>query len=245
MKLTYILLTCFIAYKAHADVFSTITKEAHEIVSAAMVKGEKIRQCTCEEQTECVDDLKMQGLDCIDKCWSKLNSITKKPDELRTCFHKADVTLDALIDCFEDNVDSCLEEKKDIQIQKVDIAKLFTLGVEKLNKTKEKLTKTLAAPLRKIINTVAEFGLCLKDCFLEKNSDGFCFDKKKCQPLIVDKKAKSSLKTCTKIIDFKKEAGELCECSVKAGISDLNQYCPMLKLIGRQGRGGSRGKSDS
>jgi len=244
MKLTYILLTFFVIYKAQADVFSTITKEAHDIISAATVKGETIRQCTCTEQSECVEELKQQGLDCIDKCWPKLNAITKKPDELRNCFHKADVALDALIDCFEDNVESCLEEKKDTQIQKVDINKLFTLGVDKINKTKEKLTKTLAAPLRKIINTVGEFGLCVKDCFLEKNSDGFCFDKKKCQPLIVDKKAKSSLKTCTKIIDFKKEAGELCECSVKAGITDLSQYCPMLKLIGGRGRNSSRGKTD-
>lgn len=58
----------------------------------------------------------------------------------------------------------------------------------------------------------------ISECFVEKNKDGYCFDKKGCQPLIVDKKAKSSLKVCTKVIDFKKEAGDLCECSVKAGI---------------------------
>ncbi|KAI6177758.1 hypothetical protein M3Y97_00942700 [Aphelenchoides bicaudatus] len=242
MRLSLIALSCLFAL-AQADVFSTITKEAHDIISGATIKDVKIRQCTCDEQSDCVAELKLQGLDCIDNCWSKLNSITKKPDELRSCFNKADIILDSLIDCFEDNVDSCLADKKDVQIQKVDINKLFTLAVDKLNKTKERLTKTLATPLKKIINTVGEFGLCVKDCFADKNKDGYCFDKKECQPLIVDKKAKSSLKTCTKIIDFKKEAGDLCECSVKAGISDLNQYCPMLKLLGNKRRTGSS-KSD-
>lgn len=41
----------------------------------------------------------------------------------------------------------------------------------------------------------------------------------RCQPLIMDKKARKSLRRCTKAIDWKKEAGELCDCSVKAGIS--------------------------
>lgn len=70
--------------------------------------------------------------------------------------------MDTLIDCFENNVDSCLKEKKDVQIQKVDINKLFSLAIDKLNKTKERLTKTLASPLKKIINSVGEFGLCVK-----------------------------------------------------------------------------------
>jgi hypothetical protein len=135
------------------------------------------------------------------------------------------------------------KRKEDVEVPKVDINKLLTLAVDKLNKTKERLTKTLATPLKKIINSVSEFGVCVKgsafykhfkyllisDCFIEKNSDGFCFDKKDCQPLIVDKKAKSSLKTCAKIIDFKKEAGDLCECSVKAGIR--YRFCRKIGLI--------------
>jgi CO dehydrogenase/acetyl-CoA synthase gamma subunit (corrinoid Fe-S protein) len=83
-----------------------------------------------------------------------------------------------LIDCFEDNVDSCLAEKKDVQIQKVDIDKLFTLAVDKINKTKERLTKTLATPLKKIINTVGEFGLCVKGEFFRGVLKEFdCFSK--------------------------------------------------------------------
>jgi hypothetical protein len=40
-----------------------------------MIEGQKIRQCTCDEQEECTEEIKMQGLDCVDECWPKLNSV--------------------------------------------------------------------------------------------------------------------------------------------------------------------------
>jgi hypothetical protein len=55
-----------------------------------------------------------------------------------------------------------LTEKKDVEVPRIDINKLFTLAVEKINKTKERLVKTLATPLKKIINSVSDFGLCVK-----------------------------------------------------------------------------------
>lgn len=111
------------------------------------------------------------------------------------------------------------ERSEDTKIQPVDIDKLFTLSVEHINKTTNKMTKTLSASIKKILDSVGEFGLCVKDCFIEKNKpEGFCFDRKQCQPLIADKKTRKSLKTCTKQVDWKKEAGELCECTVKAGL---------------------------
>jgi len=239
---TFVGLALVIVGLCDADVFSSFTREATDIINGASMPGVTIRQCTCEEQSTCVEEMKGQALQCVESCWSRFSAITKKPEELRNCFHKTDATLESALTCFEHNVDSCLEKRADTaQIQKVDIGKLFDLSVQKIIKTKEKLTKTLSAPIRRIIDTVGEFGLCVKECFVGKQTGGFCFDKKDCQPLIVDKKARSSLKTCTKLIDFKKEAGELCECSVKAGLTDLSQYCPMLKLIGQSSSSRRRG----
>ncbi|CBK19383.1 Transposase [Caenorhabditis elegans] len=33
---------------------------------------------------------------------------------------------------------------------------------------------------------------------------------------------------------WKREAGELCECSVQAGVEELRQYCAMFKLMRRR-----------
>ncbi|CAD5218906.1 unnamed protein product [Bursaphelenchus okinawaensis] len=222
------------------DVFDQLTQETRKIINDSLIPGAEIRQCTCEEQSECVKEMKTQAFECVDTCWDKFGSISSKPDELKKCFSDRDDLMDSVLDCFEHNVDSCLAKHEDKKIQPVDIDKMFTLGVERINKTSAKMTKTLSGSIRKIVDTVGEFGLCVKDCFVAKNKpEGYCFTRKDCQPSIADKKARKTLKTCTKQIDFKKEAGELCECTVKAGLNELSQYCPMLKLIGQ--RGGRKG----
>jgi hypothetical protein len=83
-------------------------------------------------------------------------------------------------------------------IQKINITELFKLGVAQVEKTKAQLTKNLAGPIRKIVDTAGVFGICVKDCFSAKNANGYCFDVKNCQPLLVDKKARKSLRFVTK-----------------------------------------------
>jgi hypothetical protein len=220
----------FFAYAA--DVIDQFARQGRELISDSEIKGEKVRQCTCEEQTECVEGMKKQALGCVESCWQRFGEITDHPQDLRKCFNRTDYLFDSFLTCFEHNVDACLKERSDKMIQKVNISELIRLGVERIEKTKVQLTKTLATPIRKIVDTAGTFGLCVKSCFEKKNASGFCFDKKECQPLVMDRKARKSLRRCTKQIDWKKEAGELCECSVKAGLGELQQYCPMLKLIG-------------
>lgn len=65
-------------------------------------------------------------------------------------------------------------------IKKINITKLINLLVEKLEKTKLDLTKTMPQTIRTIVDTTETFAICFKDCFLQKNSiNGFCFDRKK------------------------------------------------------------------
>lgn len=89
-----------------ADVFDQLTTETRKIINEALIPDALIRQCTCEEQSTCVQEMKTQALECVDKCWNKFNAITKKPEDLRKCFHERDDMLGTLLDCFEHNVDS-------------------------------------------------------------------------------------------------------------------------------------------
>lgn len=39
--------------------------------------------------------------------------------------------------------------------------------------------QALIAPIKGYVDAFGEFAVCLKDCVLEKNKNGFCFDRKK------------------------------------------------------------------
>ncbi|KAI1710521.1 hypothetical protein DdX_10578 [Ditylenchus destructor] len=186
----------------------------------------------CQSAADVIDQFAKQGRALISEAAIQGTTIRQY---LRKCFGRTDHLMEDFITCFEHNVEACLDERSENMIQKVNITELLRLGVERIRRTQNQLTKTLSGPIKKIVNTAASFGLCVKDCFLTKNQNGFCFDRKDCQPLLVERKARKSLRQCTKMIDWKKEAGELCECSVKAGLGELDQYCPMLRLIGSGG----------
>lgn len=89
---------------------------------------------------------------------------------------------------------------------------------------------------RTLIDSALDVGSCIKDCVIQKNKGGYCFDHKGCQPLIETRQVSKSLKKCIKSVGWKQEAGELCECTVKAGVSEMGQYCNMLKTITRSER---------
>ncbi|KAK6060879.1 hypothetical protein COOONC_01459 [Cooperia oncophora] len=72
--------------------------------------------------------------------------------------------------------------------------------------------------VKQVVNAGASVARCIKLCFIEKNKDGFCFDKKGCEPNIADRNAKLAIKQCSRLINWKKEASDLCLCSSQAGV---------------------------
>jgi hypothetical protein len=125
----------------------------------------------------------------------------------------------SLATCFEDEALQCANEKTDKKVDKVDIEKLINIGSHKLLTAEKNLTALFSDDIKEITNSLKEFGLCTKNCVKEKNKDGYCFDKKECQPLIDEKsEVKKAAKKCAKEMDIKKHAGEICECSKKAGV---------------------------
>ena len=124
-----------------------------------------------------------------------------------------------MISCFETNLKSCLDEADNSTlIARVDIQKMFRLGAQRLADTKAKLTRAIAPKVQKIIDTISTFGICMKECVLEKNTDGYCFDRLSCQPKIVEKRTTDSMRLCTKLVDWKEETMSICECTVGAGL---------------------------
>jgi hypothetical protein len=100
-------LTLFIciAYST-ADVIDQFARQGRALVTESLIPGVNIRQCTCAEQTECVEQMKDQALSCVNECWSRFDEITNHPQDLRKCFKRADSLLEELVNCFEHNVDS-------------------------------------------------------------------------------------------------------------------------------------------
>ncbi|KJH49264.1 hypothetical protein DICVIV_04586 [Dictyocaulus viviparus] len=86
--------------------------------------------------------------------------------------------------------------------------------------------------VKQVVSAAASVARCVKDCFIEKNKDGYCFDKKGGEPNIADRNAKLAIRQCSRIVNWKKEIGELCTCSSKAGVNGISDYCGMMNIMG-------------
>uniref|UniRef100_A0A7E4UZG7 Chondroitin proteoglycan 4 domain-containing protein n=1 Tax=Panagrellus redivivus TaxID=6233 RepID=A0A7E4UZG7_PANRE len=202
------------------------------------IPGVTVRQCSCKEQNDCVEEIKNQVFTCADSCWFKFGKITPNPNDLKQCIESKEIIFNNFVSCVQSNMHACVPGSDGPQIPKHDILKMFQVAERKIVSQREALLHNAAIkPIRNIIETTLDFGGCTKDCFLRKNSKGFCFDRINCQPLITERRAVNTLKRCIRELDWKKEAGELCECSVTAGVTALERYCPMLKMLSQSRRG--------
>ncbi len=43
---------------------------------------EKVRQCSCGEEKECVKEMKEQTLACVDPCWGTVNKVREAEGEM-------------------------------------------------------------------------------------------------------------------------------------------------------------------
>ncbi|GMR45294.1 hypothetical protein PMAYCL1PPCAC_15489, partial [Pristionchus mayeri] len=229
-----ILLAFIVLSRAQDEIIDELGSEGSAILSESRIKGVFVRQCSCEEQLQCTEEMKKQADSCTYPCFSHFNKITDKPDDLRQCFDDKLEIVDNFINCFSHRVDSCVNHQNGPMIPKTSIASIFTNGEQRLNKPPTGTLAALIAPIKHYLDAAGVFATCVKDCFIEKNRDGYCFDRLGCQPLISDAKAQASLRTCTKRMQWKRQAGEVCECSVNAGLTDLKQYCSMFKLMARR-----------
>uniref|UniRef100_A0A0N5A7N7 Uncharacterized protein n=1 Tax=Syphacia muris TaxID=451379 RepID=A0A0N5A7N7_9BILA len=218
----------------------SVHRESQNVLVDATIPNTYVRQCSCQEQRTCSNEMEQQAIDCLNPCWDRFNGLTERPDQLRKCFDDKSELLQAFLTCFEHNIEGCVQNTNGPMIPKRNISEIFRLGEEAISHKAVSLSQSIPIGLKKILDAAGDFALCVKNCFLTKNQGGFCFDRYNCQPLIAEKKTKKTLRRCTKTINWKKEAGDLCKCSVNAGISDLKEYCSIFELMSRRRQPRSR-----
>ncbi|KAI6175255.1 hypothetical protein M3Y99_01978800 [Aphelenchoides fujianensis] len=204
-----------------------LSKDAGEILAEAAT-NRTIRQCSCQEQHDCITEAKAQLLDCFHDCWHVVKSITNDPEALKNCATQKLPLLENFVQCMEMNMQTCHPSEQGPQISYIDYNKVIASAEGRIRKQTLKLTKSIGSNVKKLVDAVLDLGVCGKECFLKKNTGGFCFDRKGCQPKIEVSAAVKSLKKCAATVQWKKTAGETCQCAVNAGVSSLQQYCPML-----------------
>jgi len=63
------------ANSANADPVDILAHSLLLIINNATIKGEKVRQCTCDEQINCADDMSILAWQCEEDCWHKWKSV--------------------------------------------------------------------------------------------------------------------------------------------------------------------------
>ncbi|KAL6736963.1 hypothetical protein Aduo_010647 [Ancylostoma duodenale] len=212
-----LLLLIFAAF-TRADPVDQVANQGADIILKSRIAGQTVRQCSCAEQQECTEEMKAQAKGCSGPCFAAFGSITNRPGDLRKCFDDKDDILQGFLTCFEQKVEGCVPDRNGPQIPKTNILKLFSIGEHRLVNQSAAM-QSIIAPIKHIVNAAGDFAKCIKDCFLAKNANGFCFDRKGCQPLVLESKAKNSFRHCTRKLNWKREAGEFCDCSVNAGVT--------------------------
>uniref|UniRef100_A0A0N5A480 CPG4 domain-containing protein n=1 Tax=Parastrongyloides trichosuri TaxID=131310 RepID=A0A0N5A480_PARTI len=221
--------------KKNGDVFDKVSKETGfgAVFLNTIETGKMIRQCGCDEQDKCFDNIRIQVYSCSGKCWEIFRKVTPTPDALKKCFDKKESKITAFLKCFHRKSDSCVPDNSTKKmIQKHNIAKMLNIAEEQITTRKGDLMKSAAIKqIKNVFNTTLEYASCLKQCMLKENHNGFCFDKIDCQPHLTERKTITTIKKCLKEFDWKDELAETCDCCIKAGISELKKICPMLKLM--------------
>lgn len=73
--------------------------------------------------------------------------------------------------------DRCVSTKNGPRIPKANITELLRVIALSITKNVRNMANVITSSINTIIDTAGGFAICVKDCFLDKNHDGFCFDR--------------------------------------------------------------------
>ncbi|CAB3405968.1 unnamed protein product [Caenorhabditis bovis] len=236
--LLYSLLLAFIPLSQTAKFLDQVSKQAIQVLHGSQRDG-IVRQCTCNEMKDCYASSKAQALDCFETCWKQEiqhYKITDNPTSLKACFDAKKPFVDNVIDCFQKKVKACAEDESQMnkQVREYDYNDMIKRVEDAVNAQINSFMKSIGNEnVKQVVNAGKAIALCVKNCFIEKNKDGFCFNRIGCEPQIEDKNAKAAIRQCSRAVQWKKEMEQFCKCSSAAGITGLSSYCGMLNIIGK------------
>ncbi|KAI1730962.1 hypothetical protein Ddc_03684 [Ditylenchus destructor] len=217
-----------------------LTKNAlHEVVEAAVQPannqgGKQVRVCSCQEETQCLQEMKDQAVSCFNDCFEKdgeVQQLTNNSAQLKTCFTPKERLIDQYIGCLREDPKACAQDKNGPMIPARDIAKVINDAQSRLKGEVQDFQATLSKEGNDLINAGFSVGKCVKQCFMEKNQGAFCFDKISCQPRVAADSTKNTADRCSSRINWGKEMRDICSCSAKAGVEKAKPFCEALNAL--------------
>lgn len=154
----------------NADAIDKSVKQGLSDILDIKIPGVTVRQCSCDEQTMCTEEIKNQVFNCADTCWSKFEKvktfqirvqnklqkttfesitlpyifqITKDPKELKECIDSKEVVFNNFVGCIQTNLHACVPGKDGPQIEKHDILKMFNVAEQKIVSQRESIRKLI------------------------------------------------------------------------------------------------------
>lgn len=218
-------------------IIDQISASGREILAKSR-DGTTVRQCSCEEEATCITEIEHDIVKCANGCFDKAEQLTKHTEQLQACFRSRIYLAENFLDCITNNTKGCVADKNGPLIPKTDINELIRLACSKVHSRVQQFIETLNKPFDQMLSVADDIAVCIKACMVEKNKDGYCFDKMECQAKFEINRLRKTVLKCTKEINWKSEVAGLCECTVKAGIKELDRYCSLIRSLANK-RGGS------
>jgi len=222
----------------HAAMVDKMLNQGAQVLSQAKT-GKMVKECSCPIQRECVNSMKQQVQECFDPCWTSVKMVAKDPQKLKQCFMSKQYILENMMSCMERNLDSCADAGENKMIPHTDIRELINTGEQQIQSAAKTFLSAMVHSDENLINTALQVATCMKECFMKKNQDGFCFDKHGCQILIESRDAADASKKCMRQIHWKKNASDLCKCSQDAGVTSFGEFCKILNIAGSVAQSGA------
>ncbi|CAD6198111.1 unnamed protein product [Caenorhabditis auriculariae] len=234
-----LLLVAAVHFADAAKFLDTVSRSAISVLHGSRRDG-TVRQCSCVEMKDCYSSAKAQALECFEGCWQTITAfkLTDRPEELKACFDAKKPFVDQVIDCFQEKVKACATDEdagKTVSVKQYDYMDMIKRVEDAVNDQINAFLRSIASDtVKTVVNAASTVARCVKTCFIEKNKNGFCFDRIGCEPHIEDRNARSAIRQCSRAVAWKKEVEQFCRCSSEAGISGLSSYCGMLNVIGKK-----------
>ncbi|CAJ0566877.1 unnamed protein product, partial [Mesorhabditis spiculigera] len=183
---------------------------------------ETMRECSCKEMDECIEDMKTDAKQCFDPCFDEFKKIqmVEKPDILKQCIKDKERVLDRVMPCIKTNLHACTDGSTEKKVPTLDFNAFIGQVEDDIETKADAFLKTVKSKEMNTLAAALKSGqLCFKNCFLnEKNPKGNCFERKGCMPHITDAAAKKTIDTCGDKIDWGHEMETMCTCGKQAGL---------------------------
>ncbi|VDK68980.1 unnamed protein product [Litomosoides sigmodontis] len=190
------------------------------------VKCELIRQCTCDEIQDCRKQLLNFVKPCADRCQRYAHAIKANYEMLKYCVLQNEAKIIQTINCTENIFYNSCAAKPGQYVQKTYFESLEIAGLAEINR----MLGNFARSLQPLIAIGRRFLRCTRECI--HRSSKYCFDHFDCG---LDLPANSILirkaKHCALASGFDSKTVQwICVCAVSAGIGELKDICPHLKI---------------